>query len=449
MRDWLRLWFTFERRVGRREYLASGLGLAALKYAGDALLVWSATGRLWTPTDYLSPLHSILSARLAHTPPYLLPAMALWTVPFLWIGVSMTMRRALDAGRSAWVALLFFVAPLSYGLIAVLSILPSAPAPEMVEPPRPYERRLPGALLAIAAGAAVGLGMLALSVFALSAYGLSLFLGTPFVIGLLTAFLLNRRYAATLRETQEVVLLTLACVGGATFFTAAEGALCLLMAFPLAVALAALGAVLGRRIALHDAGPVGHAALAVLVLPATAALDVDRPASGLREVRSAVVIDAPADLVWRHVVEFPPLPEPTALVFRMGVAYPRHAELIGRGVGAVRHCVFSTGSFVEPITRWEPGRRLSFDVTSQPPPLAEWSPYAHVTPPHLRDYFRARRGEFRLVPLPGGRTRLEGSTWYELRIFPEAYWILFADAFVARIHGRVLEHVKRVTEEER
>ena len=56
MRDWLRLWFTFERRVGRREYLASGLGLAALKYAGDALLVWSATGRLWTPTDYLSPL---------------------------------------------------------------------------------------------------------------------------------------------------------------------------------------------------------------------------------------------------------------------------------------------------------------------------------------------------------------------------------------------------------
>ena len=43
---WLRLWFTFEHRVDRRTYLVSGLALAALKYAGDLLLVWSATGRL-------------------------------------------------------------------------------------------------------------------------------------------------------------------------------------------------------------------------------------------------------------------------------------------------------------------------------------------------------------------------------------------------------------------
>ena len=71
-----------------------------------------------------------------------------------------------------------------------------------------------------------------------------------------------------------------------------------------------------------------------------------------------------------------------------------------------------------------------------------------MTPPHLDGYFRSRRGEFRLTPLPGGRTRLEGSTWYEMRLYPEAYWVLFADALIGRIHGRVLRHVKGIAERE-
>jgi len=39
--------------------------------------------------------------------------------------------------------------------------------------------------------------------------------------------------------------------------------------------------------------------------------------------------------------------------------------------------------FVEPITRWEPPARLSFDVRSQPLPMQEWSFYRRVHPPHL------------------------------------------------------------------
>jgi hypothetical protein len=126
----------------------------------------------------------------------------------------------------------------------------------------------------------------------------------------------------------------------------------------------------------------------------------------------------------------------------VGIAYPRRAHIDGAGVGAVRYCEFSTGAFVEPITVWDAGRRLSFDVTEEPPPMREWSPYANVVPPHLDGFFRARRGEFRLVRLTDNRTRLEGSTWYELRIYPEVYWSLFADAIVRRIHERVLEHVR-------
>lgn len=72
--------------------------------------------------------------------------------------------------------------------------------------------------------------------------------------------------------------------------------------------------------------------------------------------------------------------------------------------------------------------------------------YADIAPPHLDGYFRSRRGEFRLVALPGGRTRLEGSTWYEMKLQPAAYWVLYGDAIIARIHRRVLRHIKATAE---
>ncbi len=445
---WLRLWFSFESSVGRREYLLSGVALAPLKYGGDVLIVWSATGRLWEPLDYLSPVSALIQHKLAMGPPALLPVLALWSLPFLWIGISMSMRRAIDAGRSAWLALLFFVPGVSYLFIAAMCVLPArAPLSPPPEPPRPYEHRLPGALLAIAAGMTIGLGMLALSVYGFSSYGVSLFLGTPFVIGAVTAFLFNRRYPATGRETQQVVLMTLASVAGVMLVTAFEGAVCLLMAAPLGIAIGAMGAALGRRIALHDRS-LGGALLAVAVLPLSLGLDADRAPTGLREVRSAIVIDAPPEVVWRNVISFPPLPEPSDLIFRAGIAYPQRAVIVGEGVGAVRRCVFSTGAFVEPITRWEPARRLSFDVVAQPAPLQEWSPYADLAPPHLDGYFQSKRGEFRLVALPHGRTRLEGSTWYEMRLQPAAYWVVFGDAIVARIHDRVLRHIRAAAEDD-
>ena len=115
-------------------------------------------------------------------------------------------------------------------------------------------------------------------------------------------------------------------------------------------------------------------------------------------------------------------------------------------MGAVRYCVFSTGAFVEPITIWEPRRRLAFEVIESPAPMHELSPYDDIHPPHLDNYLRSRRGEFRLTPLPGGRTRLEGHTWYELDMAPAIYWQPIADAVIHRIHLRVLEHIKRESE---
>jgi hypothetical protein len=221
------------------------------------------------------------------------------------------------------------------------------------------------------------------------------------------------------------------------------------MALPLLISVALLGAGLGRSIARNR--DEGHlpAVITLMVLPVAILLEPAH-ATGrmLHEVRSAMVIDAPADRIWPHVVAFGPIAEPTDLLSRAGIAYPRDVRIDGAGVGAIRYCVFSTGTFVEKVTVWEPGRRLTFDVTASPPPLRELSPYRDVHPAHLDGYLRSRRGEFRLIPLSGGRTRVEGSSWYELEMAPEGYWQLFSDALIHRIHRRVFDHIKSEVERE-
>ena len=91
-------------------------------------------------------------------------------------------------------------------------------------------------------------------------------------------------------------------------------------------------------------------ALAALALPglmlAEHSLKLESP---LYEVTTAVAVDAPPEVVWRNLVEFAELPPPDDALFRAGVAYPVRARIDGRGAGAVRYCVFSTGAFVEPI----------------------------------------------------------------------------------------------------
>jgi uncharacterized membrane protein YhaH (DUF805 family) len=443
-----RYWWTFGAPVRARDYFQHGLGLVALKYAGDVLLVALGAARFWTPLDYLRSIPFLLSTRLDGAPAWLMPSLAVWTLPFLWAGITLTLRRALDAGWSAWTTVAFFVPVVNYLTMLALCLAPTAKVVAVPsERPRAYERRLPSALLAMGAGCLFGIGMVTLAVTRMQQYGVALFFGTPFAIGALTAFLFDRRYPASLRESTQVTCMTLLLTAGSLLLLGSEGAVCLVMALPLSLVVGVMGAAVGRAAVLGGRAELASATLALAVVPLGAVLEPRfTTRRALHEVRSSVVIDAPADKVWTHVVDFRPMPEPGDLAFRFGIAYPRYARIEGSGVGAVRYCVFSTGTFVEPITGWEPGRRLAFDVAEAPPPLRELTPFAEITPPHLDGYLRTRRGEFRLRPLPNGRTRLEGSTWYELRLAPEPYWQIFSDYLIHRIHSRVLQHIKRETE---
>src|SRR5207248_9322298 len=130
----LRRWLALDEPVDRPAYLVSGLVLMALKYALDAAVVWLVTRQVWTPLDYMIPSLALRQAKLRVVPAWLVVAMVLWSLPFLWIGVSMTVRRALDAGRSPWLAALFFVPVVNYAVMLALGAAPSRPRAQAPEP---------------------------------------------------------------------------------------------------------------------------------------------------------------------------------------------------------------------------------------------------------------------------------------------------------------------------
>jgi len=223
-----------------------------------------------------------------------------------------------------------------------------------------------------------------------------------------------------------------------------------LMAAPFAVGLAALGGTLGYSIqAGYWRAKEVPAMLSIVLLFTPSFIGLERLANAQPEtfvVKSAIEVNAAPEAVWKEVVAFAEIPPPRELIFRAGIAYPIRAEISGRGAGAIRHCVFSTGAFVEPIEIWDEPRLLKFSVTENPAPMREITPYASIEPPHLHRYFVSHQGQFLLTQLPGGRTRLEGTTWYSHTIWPETYWHLWSDYIIHRIHVRVLEHIRAEAE---
>jgi uncharacterized membrane protein YhaH (DUF805 family) len=442
-------------KVGRLQFVGAGVALAAIKLTLDYLLTTVVFHRAWQPWDYLwsqSPFAAL--SRGSALGQYC--TLLLVAAPFAWMGVCLCCKRLRAAGAPIWLAVFFFVPIAKWFLFAILAVLPpreieTTPAAEI--PARSWwawssATRLRSAVVACAVTCAIGLLFLWLSVYVLRAYGSTLFLALPFVLGLMTAVIYGGAERRGLNETIVTSLLAMLLVAAALLALATEGALCIAMAAPIALGLNIHGSMIGhafiegrRRRARHISVP------ALAVLPLLLIAEQQRPApTSPRSVTTTVMINADRATVWRNVIAFTEIPPPHELIFRAGIAYPLRARIEGTGVGATRHCIFSTGAFVEPITTWDTPALLAFDVSSQPDPLMELSPYGRIDAPHLHGYFSSQRGEFRLTELPGGRTLLAGTTWYVNRIEPDAYWRIWSDYLLHTIHRRVLEHIKAEAE---
>lgn len=440
----LRRWFGFDTPVTRGFYAASGFGLLLLKYAGEAASLWVSNGKFFTPLDFINPLLTERMKLLEGAPEWLIWGWVLWTFPFLWIALSMSVRRAVNAGVTPLPGLLIFIPGVNLITMLLLAILPE----NLTQLP-PDVRQTPAnvawvraALSGVLGGLALGIAMLSLNVYALGNYGAALFLGTPVMMGMLSSFLWSMQAPRGYGASALLGIATVMMSGAWMLLFGLEGAICILMAAPLATPLGALGGVLGCFIARCGAASRRSSLGMLLILPGWSGVEAWQTTRGEFQVTTSVAIAASPEKVWETVIGFPPIDPPTEWYFKYGIAYPIRGEIFGTGVGAIRHCVFSTGTFVEPITVWDAPHRLAFNVAQQPVPMFELSPWKHVHPPHLDGALRSTHGEFLLEPLPDGGTLLTGHSWYEFDMHPRSYWTFWGHVMIHRIHHRVLDHVK-------
>jgi hypothetical protein len=306
-------------------------------------------------------------------------------------------------------------------------------------------------VLAILIAAAAGGGLAVLAIYGTGVYGVTLFAGVPLFVGFATTTLLGAGRPRTLPACFGWSCAATVLLGFGLLVTGREGLLCLVMLVPLALPLVGVGTLAGwwlvhaRRL---RRGGLTVTIAALILAGLIAGEGSIRPSTSSKVWVAAdeVMVEASPARVWGTIVTLGDLAPSDDLIFKVGAACPQRTRIVTQAEGGLRVCTLSTGTLLERIDRWEPGRRLAWEALSTPPPMKELNPFRDADPPHLHGFYRNVRGEFELTPAGPGRTRLTRRTWYQYDMYPAGYWRWWCDLGASRVHRFVLEHVKRESE---
>ena len=245
--------------------------------------------------------------------------------------------------------------------------------------------------------------------FAIMAIWPSLIL-VPIAMGIAAAYFW-RRLSFSLWEyfLWWVITSLVAPIGAYLFFK--EGAVCLLIGFPILFVCGFAGVLIGRLLFKSKAAAMNLSVIPVLLIATLAEGKLRQDHQGVVEDR--LLINAPAAAVWSYVVSFP-------------------------AIGAARECIFTDSLvFKERVSEVTPMRLLTFEIVEQP------------HDPELLGHLTLHRGQFQLIDNNDGTTTLIGRSWYTLHMRPLWYFDWWTRDVTSHVHLRVMEHIKTLAEGER
>jgi len=428
---------------GRRiSYVITSLALILSQHG----VAWSALRYYDEPTPldmefWLTPLRSVLE--IGGLPA--LPAAAIFAyfLVIAWALALLSFRTAQRTNRGYVLAALSLVPVVQLRAILLNALLPSRRLEAEDADGGGGHRQ---AVIGLLAGIALIVLAVLVSAVTFGAYGWGLFVMTPFLVGVTTAYLVNERGDIGFSETMKLVFGAAGLGSLALVVLALEGIMCIFMAAPLAIPVVLLGGAIGRGVALarhNRRNPLVSVAVLPILFMTEAAMPPEVPIATQYEID----IGASPEAVWRALTSPDPIAVEPGLPALAGLAYPLSGELETAGVGAKRVGAFSTGTAIEHVTAWEPNKTLAFRVESQPPAMEEMSPYRRVHAPHVEGYFLTGETRFELAPISERRTRLKVISEHRLRIDPVPYWEPIARLAIRLNVGRVLEDIKQKSEE--
>src|SRR5262249_50984556 len=112
--------------IDRGPYAVIGLVGFAIKHNLDRIIATAVFHRKWSLFNYWIPLgQAVRIAPLSHQDSVFLATMLVLALPFIWVGVVLTLRRLRSAGLPLWLVAFFFLPMVNLVFFLVLCILPS------------------------------------------------------------------------------------------------------------------------------------------------------------------------------------------------------------------------------------------------------------------------------------------------------------------------------------
>src|SRR5437762_13841729 len=181
--------------IDRRTYAVAGGSAFFLKYLLDKFVAFAVFDRPWFLWSYWRPLGP--DARLNAVPSdtrAFVGALLVLSLPFIWLGATLTVQRLRDAGKPLWLVVLFFVPVINLLFFLLLCTMGSHSAGAQREAmPWPETRMLDrwiprGAIgeaaVSIVLTIAIGFMFTVLGAEVLRSYGWELYVALPFCLGL-------------------------------------------------------------------------------------------------------------------------------------------------------------------------------------------------------------------------------------------------------------------------
>jgi hypothetical protein len=280
---------------------------------------------------------------------------------------------------------------------------------------------------------------------------LSFLMLLPVGIGALTARLSPRQQRLSWAYTIFVPWAVCGVLGVLVLVLAWEAAICVAMGLPIFFVFSSIGGAAmcwfyNRRQQSNDTPLLGLLVLTPLLFSPLEAQW--QPPTVIREIKTAVVVDVPAEVIWNEFVSVPKIQreeERFAWFRAAGLPHPVEATLVNPGPEGVRYASYDNGMrVIEAVQVWELYDRYRFGValdaeSGQHTPL--WSDVAG-------EHLHVQWVEYDIEPLSAQQVRLHLTSRYALETPINPYATAWVDFLLRDFQHYILDVVthRAVTE---
>lgn len=266
-----------------------------------------------------------------------------------------------------------------------------------------------------------------------TAFGWVMFIGVPTVMGFAISLFTQTKW-----QTFWGILLTF--VIGIVFLILVrwEGWICCVLASPLLLAFAVIGAVVGHNVRawllqknIKNISKFLMLGLAMVFLVGAKAIEKPYLNSRVETFISSVSVPVTPEKTWDLIKSIERVDTQKPLMLAIGLPVPQSCTLDKEGVGGKRICYFNQGIIAQEITEWNPPRFMKVKITESTLPGRHWLKFVDAS--------------WEFMP-QGDKTLVIRTTTIASRLYPRWYWRQFEEYGVRSEHEYVLTDLVRRAE---